>query len=80
MKFWFHKKMIPSYLDSDLCEDEDEGRSSSSRGFGCIRVNGNSATRSLKSCKKNFFMSEMNEKKNPQLKFSCQNFSLIERK
>ena len=35
-------------LDSDLCDpDDDEGRSLSS-GFGCIRVNGSSATSSLK--------------------------------
>lgn len=33
-------------LDSDLCELEDEGRSSSN-GLGCINVNGNSATKSL---------------------------------
>ena len=74
MKFWFHKKIIPSYLDSDLCEDEDEGRSSSSRGFGCIRVNGNSATRSLKSCKKNFLMSEINEKKKSTIKIFMSKF------
>ena len=34
-------------LDSDLCELDEEGRSSS-KGFGCIRVKGNSATSSLK--------------------------------
>ena len=34
-------------LDSDLCDpDDDDGRSDSS-GFGCISVNGSSATNSL---------------------------------
>ena len=34
-------------LDSDLCEPEEEDGRSSSSGFGCISVNGSSATRSL---------------------------------
>ena len=41
-------------LDSDLCDpDDDEGRSVSS-GFGCISVNGSSATSSLKEKNQSF--------------------------
>ncbi len=42
-------------LDSDLCEpDDDDGRSDSS-GFGCISVNGSSATNSLLNKKRGIF-------------------------
>ena len=42
-------------LDSDLCDpDDDDGRSDSS-GFGCISVNGSSATNSLLNKKKRKF-------------------------
>ena len=42
-------------LDSDLCDpDDDDGRSDSS-GFGCISVNGSSATNSLLNKKRGIF-------------------------
>jgi hypothetical protein len=42
-------------LDSDLCDpDDDDGRSDSS-GFGCISVNGSSATNSLLNKKRGNF-------------------------
>ena len=55
-------------LASDLWEPDDEdGRSSS--GFGCINVNGNSATNSLKYLQSHFSICELRYIHNIQQKY-----------